>query len=302
MKHTVKQCLFLSLSLLLCCLTACSRRSDPPAKDTVEKPTMRYQIGICQSSAEGYDDNLTKGFQDALEQSVSDAQITLLTKSAENSETLGKQCLELDQAGLDLLFLANTGSIIPIDHAGFQTPVIQTPAYDVTGQVGETLHQLLPDINQVGILYHSPDAAAAEKAEKMMQYMDKNKIPYKKYPATDITSFYSAANNICDQCDAAYIPADKLAVDQAGKLEDIFLPAGIPLISDHRDFHDISMATVTLDYYTLGKQLGTLAADVLQNKTIPDISGIHAEDYILYDYNRTLCEDFDIPLPDSADQ
>lgn len=302
MKRKNQKRLSLFFLLLLCCLTACSHRSDPPAEKTIEKPAIHYRIGICQSSAEGYDDNLTKGFQEALEKSVPNTQITFLTKNAENSEALASQSLELDQAGLDLLFLAHTGSAIPLDNTNFQTPTIQTPTYNVTEQVGETLHQLLPDLSQVGILYLSSEPSASAKAEKMMQYLDKHQIPYQKYPATDITSFYSGANDICDQCDAAYIPADALAVDQAAKLKDIFLPAGIPLISDHRDFYDTSMAVVTLDYDNLGQQLGTLAADVLQNGTIPDTSGIHAEDYIIYNYNRTLCEDFDIPLPDSKDR
>lgn len=302
MKCTNKRCLSLFFSLLLCCLTACSHRSDPPAEKTIEKPDIHYRIGICQSSTEGYDEDLTKGFQEALEKSVPNAQITVLTKNADNSETLASQSLELDQAELDLLFLAQTGSTIPLDSTGFQTPTIQTPTYDVTEQVGETLHQLLPDINQVGILYHSSDGSASAKAEKMMQYLDKNKIPYQEYPATDITSFYSGANDICDQCDAAYIPADKLSVDQAEKLKDIFLPAGIPLVSDHRDFHDTSIAVVTLDYDNLGQQLGILAADVLQNGTTPETSGIRAENHITYDYNRLLCEDFDIPLPDNKDR
>lgn len=301
MKHKNQKRLSLFFLLLLC-LTACSHRSDPPVKKTIEKPAVHYRIGICQSSAEGFDDNLTKGFQNALEKSIPNAQITVLTKNAENSETLASQTKELDQAGLDLLFLAQTGSAIPLDNANFQTPTIQTPTYDVTEQVGETLHQLLPDISQVGILYHSLNPQASAKAEKMMQYLDNNNIPYQKYPATDITSFYSGANDICDQCDAAYIPADTLAAGQAAKLEDIFLPAGIPLISDHRDFYDTSMAVVTLDYNSLGQQLGTLAADVLQNSTAPDSSKILAEDYVIRDYNRTLCEDYEIPLPDSTDR
>lgn len=300
MKRTTKRYLSLFFSLLLCFLTACNHPSDPPAEKTIEKPAVHYRIGICQSSTEGYDDQLMKGFQDALEKSIPNAQITVLTKNADNSETLASQSLELDRAGLDLLFLANTGSAIPLNNTNIQTPTIQTPTYDVTEQVGETLHQLLPDISQVGILYHSSSPSASAKAEKMMQYLDKNQISYKKYPATDITSFSSGANDICDQCDAAYIPADTLAVGQAAKLEDIFLPAGIPLISDHRDFFDTSMAIVTLDYYNLGQQLGTLAADVLQNGTAPDLSNIHAEDHLIHDYNRTLCEDFEIPLPDST--
>ncbi len=292
-----KHGLYFLLSILLCCLTSCSGKSKPSVQDTVEKPDTRYKIGICQISTDGYDNSLTQGFQEALEQTVPDAQITILTRNADQADTINSQCLELDQAGLDLLFLAITGSAVPVDTSGFQTPSLVTPVCDVTNQVADTLHQLLPDINQLGILYHSANPAAAAKAETMMQYLDAKKIPYQKYPAADITAFYSGANDICDQCDAAYIPSDPLAIEQAGKLEDIFLPAGIPLITDHRSFHGISMATVTLNYHDLGYQLGKRAARALQDETTPDLSGINAADFILQDYNRSLCDDFEIPLP-----
>lgn len=294
---------FFLCSILICCLiTSCQKHSGTPTQNTMEKPIVHYQIGICQISADGYDESLTQGFQKALEQSVPLAQITVLTKNADNTDTLASRCLELDQSNLDLLFLANTGSAIPVDTTGLQTPVITTPTYDVTEQVAETLYNLLPEINQLGILYHTADPNAVAKTDKMIQYLDEKKIPYQKYPATDITSFNSGANDICDQCDAAYIPSDKLAVDQAEKLGDIFLPAGIPLITDHKAFHAISMATVTLDYYNLGYRLGELAADTLQNKTTPDSARINAADFIAVDYNHQLCEDFDIPLPDSSSQ
>lgn len=294
---------FLLSSILICCLiTSCQKHSETSTQDTIEKPSVHYQIGICQISGDSYDESLTQGFQKALEETVPLAQITVITKNVNNTDALTTNCLELDQAGLDLLFLANTGSTIPMDTSGLQTPFITTPNCDVTEQVADTLHQLLPDINQVGILYNSADSAATAKAEKMMQCLKENKIPYKKYPVTDATSFFARANDICDQCDSAYISSDKLVVDQAEKISDIFLPAGIPLITDHKAFHDSSMATVTLDYYNLGYQLGELAANALQNETTVDSSGINAADFIVANYNQQLCEDFDISLPDSSSQ
>lgn len=281
---------------------SCQGHSETPTQDTIEKPSVHYQIGICQISTDSYDESLTQGFQKALEETVSPAQVTILTKNANNTDALTTNCLELDQTGLDLLFLANTGSAIPMDTSGLQTPFITTPSCDVTEQAADTLHELLPDINQLGILYHSADSAATAKAEKMIQCLKENKIPYKKYPVTDSASFYARANDICDQCDAAYIPSDKLVTDQAAELGDIFLPAGIPLITDHKSFHDISIATVTLDYYNLGYQLGELAANALPDETTADSSGINAADFIAINYNQQLCEDFDIPLPASSSQ
>lgn len=303
MNQKRKRYQFLLCYILICCLiTSCQKHSETPAQNTIEKPSVHYQIGICQISADSYDESLTQGFQKAIEETIPLAQITVLTKNANSADALAANCLELDQARLDLLFLANTGNVIPMDTSELQTPFITTPNCDVTEQVADTLHRLLPDINQVGILYHSADSSATAKAEKMIQCLKEYKIPYQKYSVTDITSFFARANDICDQCDAAYIPSDKLAVDQAEKIGDIFLPAGIPLITDHKAFHNISMATVTLDYYNLGYELGKLAANTLQNETTVDSSGINAADFIAVNYNRQLCEDFDVPLPPSSSQ
>lgn len=298
MKRHFKFCLCLLYLVLCCCLTSCNRHSKRTTQQTLEKPTVKYHIGLCQINTDRYDETLVQGFQTALEKKLPDAQITYVTKNiAENPNTLTDQYLEWEQAGLDLIFVANTDNSIPIDITVNQTPVITTPTYDVTELAADTLCQLLPDIQQVGILYHSTDEVSKAKTDTLIQYLEQKNISYQKYPAMDTTSLSSGANDICDQCDAAYIPSDALTINQVPQLKDIFLPAGIPLVSDHQAMQDTSIATAGIQYHDLGYRLGKMAADVLQTGKQPDLSTINISDYIHTSYNQQLCEYFDIPIP-----
>ena len=298
MKQHRKLYLCLLYLILLCCLTSCSRRADSTTKHTLETPAAKYHIGLCQTSAETNDPALTEGFQAALDTKIKDAQIIYSTKNMDSdTEILTNLFPEIEQGGLDLLFVADTENTIQNGTAGYSVPVIAPPAYDATEQAAEVLLQLMPDIQQLGILYHSADASAKAKTKKLTQYLDQKKIPYQKYPFINATSFAAGANDICDQCDAAYIPSDPAAVSQASQLEEIFLPAGIPLVSDHHALQNSSIATAGIHYYDLGYRLGEIVADFLQNGKQPDLSMIQMTDYINIIYNHQLCEEFDLPVP-----
>lgn len=298
MKYHCKLCLCLLYLILLCCFTSCSRRAGSTTKYTAETPAAIYHIGICQTSADTNDPALTEGFQTALDTKAKDAQIIYNTKNMDkDTEILTNLFPETEQGKLDLLFVADTENTTQNDTTGYSIPVITPPAYDATEQAAETLLQLMPDIQQLGILYHSADASVKAKTEKITQYLDQKKIPYQKYPFMDATSFAAGANDICDQCDAAYIPSDQTSVSHASQLEDIFLPAGIPLVSDHHALQNSSIATAGIHYYDLGYRLGEIAADFLQNGKQPDLSMIQITDYINIIYNHQLCEEFDIPVP-----
>lgn len=320
MKCNYKLILLLFCLLLPYSLTACQQSSketkgskvtvvntetpantDKPedtAENTTQPPADTHQIGICQINSDPCADAMTKGFQDGINANKKDMQVSFLIKNAPgDASTFAEQCKEYDQTGLDLMFIENTDQSLPADTTGYQTPTLVLPEIDITERVEETLLQLLPDIQQLGILYDSSDPAMVAKVNQMTQYLDKDQIPYQKYPASDASSFCDSANDICDQCDATYIPANTLALSQVSQLENIFLPAGIPLITDNTELGNIGFAAVALQSYELGYQYGKTAAEILQKGTMPNRQSVDPSPYIQKYYNPQICEDFVIDVP-----
>ncbi len=320
MKFNLKMPGLLLCLLLIGSLTACTRpakqttqrnvttistenqkSTETPENTTSNDPqrqTATYQIGICQINSDPYADTLTKGFQDGLNARKQDAEINFLVKKVSgDADTFADQCKEYDQTGLNLVFIENTDHSLTLDTTGYQTPTLTLPELNITRPVEDILLQLLPDIQQLGILYDSSDPAMIEKVKQMTQYLDEDKIQYQEYPATDATSFSDKANDVCDQCDAVYIPANTLALSQVSLLENIFLPAGIPLVSDHVELGHIGIAAVALNSYDLGYQYGEIAAKFLLQKTSLNPPSLDSSHVIQTYYNPTICTDFDIDVP-----
>lgn len=284
--------------VLLVNLSACGKQQEQITETASKKQSVTYQVGICQINSDSFSNTIVQGFQTALTTKLKSDQITFLSKNAQgDTATLTSQYSEADQQGLDLIFIANTGNALSLDTTGYKTPTMITPEFNVTELVEDTLVQLIPDIQQLGILYDSTDPTAASRVKQMMQYLDADEINYQEYPATDSASLCSGANDICDQCDSVYVPSNQLTLDNIQKLENIFLPAGIPLISDNEELGSIGIAAVTLQSYDVGYQMGEAAAEVLQNGTSPDSLSIDPSGLIQKYYNRQICEDFAIEVP-----
>src|SRR5699024_2644706 len=97
--------------------------------------------------------------------------------------------------------------------------------------------------------------------------------PFSFTDSNDVTSVAQAA---CDASDVIYIPTDNTAASNTEAIANVVLPAGVPVVAGESGIcTGCGVATLSIDYYELGKITGQMAAKILTGEA--DISTMAIE-------------------------
>ena len=161
------------------------------------------------------------------------------------------------------------------------------------------LLELVPDAQTVGILYCSSESNSKYQAELFEAELEADGISYKEYTAADSNEIQSVTQNAVEECDAIYIPTDNTMASNTQIINNICLPAKVPVIAGEEGIcSGCGVATLSIDYYELGYQAGIMAYNILANgadistleiETAPNVSKL---------YNESVCEQLGITVPD----
>ena len=108
----------------------------------------------------------------------------------------------------------------------------------------------------------------------------------------------SVTQTACDASDVLYIPTDNTVAANTETVANVVIPAGVPVVGgDPGICSGCGVATVTIDYYELGRLTGELAAQILKGET--DISTLPIQ-YLepLKVYNAANCETLGVTVPE----
>ena len=98
--------------------------------------------------------------------------------------------------------------------------------------------------------------------------LDADGIAYKEYTASDsndITSVVQTA--VSANVDVIYIPTDNTMANNTETINNIALPAGIPIIAGEEGIcSGCGVATLSISYYDIGYTAGKMAYDVLSKR------------------------------------
>ena len=98
--------------------------------------------------------------------------------------------------------------------------------------------------------------------------------------------------------DALYAPTDNTVASNAELLNNICLPAGIPVVAGEEGIcAGCGVATLSISYYDLGVATGKMAARVLQGEDISAMPVEYAPNFTKK-YNAANCEALGITIPD----
>ena len=93
------------------------------------------------------------------------------------------------------------------------------------------LKELIPDAKTVGLLYCSAEPNSAYQAKLFAEALEKDGIAYKEYTAADSNEIQSVVTNAVSECDALYIPTDNTMASNTEIINNICLPAKVPVIA-----------------------------------------------------------------------
>lgn len=284
-----------------------------------------YNIGICQLVEHPALDAATQGFEDALTELLGEGNVNFDFQNAQGEQT---NCATITTQfvtdGVDLI-LANATAPLQAAAAATNTiPILGTSitdyatALDISDWTGATgtnisgtcdlapideqekmLLELFPDVQKVGILYCSAEANSKYQAELFEDCLHADGIAYEEYTAADSNEIQSVVTSAVDSCDVLYIPTDNTMASSTELVNNIALPAGVPIIAGEEGIcAGCGVATLSISYYDIGYKAGEMAYDILVNGADVSTMEIQYAPQVTKEYNASICEELGITVPD----
>ncbi len=297
---------------------ASEEATEEPAADA-----QQYVVGICQLVQHDALDAATNGFMDALNEALP-GQVTFDLKNASNDiPTCGTIVTGFVASNVDLI-LANATPALQAASTATQTiPILGTAVTeygvaldiaDFNGTVGgnisgtsdlapldqqaQMLMELLPDAKTVGILYCSAEANSVYQANVVKAALEEAGVTVNVYTFADSNDVATVTQTACDDCDALYIPTDNTAASCTEAINNVAEPAGVPIVTGEEGIcKGCGIATLSIDYYELGRTTGAMAAKILTGES--DVSEMPIEYYQnpVKKYDAARCETLGITVP-----
>ena len=284
-----------------------------------------YTIGICQQMEHAALDAATEGFQDACRELFGEDNVEFDVQNAQGEQTMCSTIVNnFVSSDVDLI-LAN--ATLPLQTAAQATsdiPILGTSVTDYgsalgiddwTGATGvnisgtsdlapieeqeDMLLELVPEAQTVGILYCSAESNSKYQAELFEAELEADGISYKEYTAADSNEIQSVTQNAVEECDAIYIPTDNTMASNTQIINNICLPAKVPVIAGEEGIcSGCGGATLSISYYDLGYQTGEMAYKILAEGE--DIASMEVETaaQVTKKYNPAICEELGITIPE----
>ena len=295
-----------------------SAETEEPAADA-----QQYVVGICQLVQHDALDAATNGFMDALNEALP-GQVTFDLKNASNDiPTCGTIVTGFVASNVDLI-LANATPALQAAATATQTiPILGTAVTeygvaldikDFNGTVGgnisgtsdlapldqqaDMLLELLPEAQNVGILYCSAEANSVYQADVVKAALEEKGVNVTVYTFADSNDVATVTQTACAENDALYIPTDNTAASCTEAINNVAEPAGVPIVAGEEGIcKGCGIATLSIDYYELGKTTGAMAAKILTGEA--NVSEMPIEYYQnpVKKYDAARCEALGITVP-----
>ncbi len=284
-----------------------------------------YTIGICQQMEHPALDAATEGFQDACKEKFGGDNVEFDVQNAQGEQTMCSTIINnFVSSDVDLI-LAN--ATLPLQTAAQATadiPILGTSVTDFASALGisdwtgatgvnisgtcdlapieeqeDMLTELLPEAKTVGILYCSAESNSKYQAELFEAELEKDGIEYKEYTAADSNEIQSVVTNAVSECDAIYIPTDNTMASNTQIINNICLPAKVPVIAGEQGIcSGCGIATLSISYYDIGYRAGEMAYEILAEGADISTMEIETAPQVTKMYNPAICEELGITVPD----
>lgn len=162
----------------------------------------------------------------------------------------------------------------------------------------ELLHQILPDADNVAIMYNSGEQNSVIQADMAEDAATQLGIKTERKTVTNTNDVAQVASSLVGKYDAVYVPTDNTLASSMPLLSSITNPAGLPLIVGEQGMIEGGgLASVAVNYTDLGEMTGKMAAEVLlEGKDISQMPIQYTENPELI-VNPTAANELGIEIP-----
>ena len=312
-------------SLAGCGGSSSSGSSDSSSDSASSDSGKVYKIGICQQLEHEALDQATQGFEDACEEKFGKDNVTFDLQNGQGEQA---NCATITNSfvadNVDLILANATTALQCAAAATDSIPILGTSitdyatALDISDWSGSTgmnisgtsdlapidqqedmLVELVPDVKTVGILYCSAEPNSAYQAKLFEDALKEDGIEYKEYTAADSNEIQSVTTSAISECDALYIPTDNTMASNTEIINNICLPAKVPVVAGEQGIcAGCGIATLSISYYDIGYKAGEMAYDILENGKDISTMKIETAPNVTKMYTPTICEELGIEVPD----
>ena len=282
-----------------------------------------YTVGVCQLVQHPALDAATEGFQAALKDKLGDKVKVDVQNASGDSPTCSVIVNQFVSDQVDLIMANATPALLAAQSATGEIPILGTSITDYASALGiedwngatglnisgtsdlapldgqaEMLRELFPDAHRVGVLYCSAEPNSKYQADKIDQILADLGYIVTEYTFADSNDVASVTATAVGENDVLYIPTDNTAASCTEAINNVALPAGVPIICGEENLcKGCGLATLSINYYDLGYATGEMAYEVLVNGADVSTMAIQFAPVFTKEYNAANAEALGISVP-----
>ena len=337
MKNLKKFTAVLCALVMLLALCACGNSSAPaaspsaaPATEESSAPSEEvsadktFVVGICQLVQHEALDAATEGFKQALSDKLGDKVTFQEGNASGDPATCSVIVNQFVSDDVDLIMANATPALLAAVAATNEIPILGTSVTDYgsaleisdwTGATGfnvsgtsdlapldgqaAMLKELCPDAKVVGILFCSGEPNSKFQADTITPMLEKLGLEVKSFTFADSNDVANVAATACAECDVLYIPTDNTAASCTEAINNVALPAGVPIIAGEEGIcRGCGIASLSISYFDLGYATGEMAYEILVEGADPATMEVRFAPQFTKVFNSANCEALGISVPE----
>lgn len=311
-KKIIAAALSLTLTAGLCVsLTGCGSKA-------------KYNIGICQLTQHAALDEATRGFTEAVEKILGKENVKIdLQNAGGESNTCSTIVNQFVANKVDLIMANATPALSAASTATGDIPIVATSitdyasALDMKDWSGKTginvtgtsdlapladqakmFKELLPGAKKIGIVYCSSEANSKYQSVEVTKTLKEMGLEVKEYTFADSNDLAAVITKAAADSDAIYVPTDNQIASNKELANSVLSSKNIPVIAGEEGICEgCGIATLSIDYYTIGYKAGEMAAEILKDGKNPGDMEIITSDKLTKKYVSERCKTFNITVP-----
>lgn len=254
-------------------------------------------VGILQLVEHGSLDTAYEGFKEGLAEGgyKEGENLTLEYQNAQNSQDNLKSMSEkLVKNSPDLLLGIATPAAVSLANETTDIPIVVTavtdlveaklaesneaPGRNITGTSDmvpidkqiQLLLSIVPDAKTIGIMYNAGEANSKIQADLAEKALKDAGVDVKVLIANTTNDVQQVTTSLAKDVDGIYVPTDNTFASAAAVVGEVAKETKTPIVAGSvEQVEDGALATFGIDYKSLGKQTGELAAKILDGDEKP---------------------------------
>ncbi|WP_291292659.1 ABC transporter substrate-binding protein [Enterococcus sp.] len=273
-------------------------------------------VGILQLVEHGSLDAAYEGFKEGLAEGgyKEGENLTLEYQNAQNNQDNLKSMSEkLVKNSPDLLLGIATPAAVSLANETTDIPIVVTavtdlveakladsneaPGRNITGTSDmvpidkqiQLLLSIVPDAKTIGIMYNAGEANSKIQADLAEKALKDAGVDVKVLTANTTNDVQQVTTSLAKDVDGIYVPTDNTFASAAAVVGEVAKETKTPIVAGSvEQVDDGALATFGIDYKSLGKQTGELAAKILDGKAKPATTPVETANHLELVVNQEM--------------